>query len=328
MKLHFTFALILLCLTTQYACSFASKKQPKTVEKTPETMAFSGDSAYEYVRIQTKFGPRVPETKAHQACREYLIKKLLSFGAQASFQESRVQTWDGSTVPMYNITASINPAASKRILLCAHWDSRPWADQDPNPDNHRLPVLGANDGASGVGVILEIIRQVQLNAPEKGLDVVFFDVEDMGTPTFVKEEIAGDFWCLGSKYWSKKAKESGYRAEFGILLDMVGGVSPKFYQEQHSTKYALWVVNQVWSTAARLGYGQQFIAAQGGAIIDDHLPVNEVANIPCIDIIDYNPQSPNGFVPQWHTVEDNMNHISKQTLEAVGKTLMQVIYAN
>jgi hypothetical protein len=313
------------------SCSAGNSKKNIAAPSTANTLFFDADSAYEYVQRQTEFGPRVPGTQAHSDCRRYLVEKMKSFGADTREQHATLKGYDGSSIKAANILASFFPEIEKRVLLCAHWDSRPWADQDPNPENHKKPILGANDGASGVGVLMEVARQIQkeLSKGEKpsfGVDIVLFDAEDLGTPTFAESTTEGDFWCLGAKHWATQATSSGYKAEFGILLDMVGGVSPKFYMDQISNQYAPNVLQNVWAVASRLGYGNTFISTIGGAITDDHQFVNQIAGIPCIDIIDFDPTSPSGFVPQWHTIEDTMVHIDRNSLKIVGETLMNVIF--
>lgn len=329
MKLFFP---LLLCTTLAIvSCGAGSTKKSSNTLDVAASPSYDADSAYRFVREQTEFGPRVPGTKAHAACKNYMAQKMTQFGAKTSLQDCTVKMWDGSSLAATNIIASYFPEKTRRILLCAHWDSRPWADHDPDPAKHRDPVMGANDGASGVGVLMEIARQLQQastkgNEPAYGVDIVFFDAEDLGTPTFAEAETQGDFWCLGTKYWAKEAKATGYKAEFGILLDMVGGTSPTFMWEYFSNQYAPTYLQKVWSAASKLGYARMFVSAQGGSITDDHLPVNQIAGIPCIDIIDYNPASPTGFVPYWHTTHDTMDKIDKSSLKAVGETLMSLLF--
>ena len=213
-------------------------------------------------------------------------------------------------------------------MLCSHWDSRPFADQDPNPANHHTPILGANDGASGVGVLLEVARQLATNAPAVGIDIVFFDLEDWGAPEFYTGAERSDAWCLGSQFWAKEAKNAGYKADFGILLDMVGASGAQFYREQFSSHFARAVQDNVWNTAQSLGFGNTFVDARGGAITDDHYYVNTMAGVPCIDIIQYNPYGATGFGDYWHTLADDMRHIDRRTLYMVGQTLLQLIMDN
>jgi hypothetical protein len=313
------------------SCGAGSQKATLKTETAVAVTNFDADSSYHYVDMQTQFGPRVPNTKSHAACRTYLSDKMTAFGAKVNLQDCELTAWDGSTLKATNIIASYQPERTRRILLCSHWDSRPWADQDANPAKHHTPIDGANDGASGVGVLMEIGRQLQAaaakgNLPPFGVDIVFLDAEDLGTPKFSKKEDNEDSWCLGTQYWATDAKKSGYQAEFGILLDMVGGKAPNFMWDYYSTQYAPQVLQKVWSAAASLGYNAYFTPAEGGAITDDHLYVNRLAGIPCIDIIDYSPGSKTGFVPYWHTTGDTMKNIDKTSLKLVGETLLKVIF--
>lgn len=307
-----------------FACMKSASKN-----STATTMAgveFSADSAYHFVQQQVDFGARVPNSAAHAACALYLAETLTRFGAEVTVQKASLTAFDGTLLHAQNIIGSYRPELTKRILLCAHWDSRPWADHDLNSANHRTPVMGANDGASGVGVLLEIARQLQQQPPSVGVDILFFDAEDYGIPEFYNGAYREDTWCLGSQYWAKHPHVVGYRADYGILLDMVGAPDATFPMEAISAQYAPQVVQKVWSTAASLGFGHLFVNQKGAPITDDHLYVNLLAQIPCIDIIDYNPRNRNGFFSAWHTVEDDMRHISKNTLFAVGKTVLTVLH--
>ena len=313
------------------SCGAGSQKTSNKTETTSVKLSFDSDSAYSYVEKQTLFGPRIPNTTTHVDCKNYLVEKMESFGASIIKQDGDLTAWDGRKLKATNIIASYQPEKTRRILLCAHWDSRPWADQDANQANWKKPIDGANDGASGVGVLMEIGRQLQAeaskgNQPVYGVDIVFFDAEDLGTPTFAKVKDNEDSWCLGTQYWATNAKKTGYQAEFGILLDMVGGKAPNFVWDYYSLQYAPNVLQKVWSAAASLGYNSNFKAAEGGAITDDHLYVNRIAGIPCIDIIDFNPGNGSGFVPYWHTLGDTMKNIDKNSLKLVGETLMHVLF--
>lgn len=286
---------------------------------------FNADSAYAYVAKQVEFGPRVPNTKAHKACGDYLASELGRFGAKVYQQEAMLTAYDGTKLEARNIIGSFDPDNSKRVMLFAHWDCRPYSDQDPDPANHRKPVDGADDGASGVGALLEIARQIGQKAPEVGIDIIFFDAEDYGTPEFVKD-YTPDTWCLGTQFWAKKPHVPNYTAEYGILLDMVGSKNATFFKEYQSVRSAAPIVEMVWSAARNLGYGKFFINADGGAITDDHQYVISGRNIPCIDIINYDPDSETGFASYWHTQKDNMDNIDRETLKAVGQTVLEVIY--
>ena len=293
---------------------------------------FSADSAYQFVAKQTQFGPRVPETEAHAQCAEWLTAKLNEFADTVIVQEFRTRLFNDKGVDGKNIVAVFHPEAKKRIVLCAHWDSRPYADHDPDEANSHTPIDGANDGASGVGVLLECARQFKLQAlPEKlGIDIVLFDLEDYGPHQDDAETYSDDrvnFWALGSQHWAKHPHVYGYKAYYGILLDMVGGSEPNFQKEYYSQGFAAWVTNKVWPRAFDLGYRPYFSNELGAPISDDHLPMNQLAGIPTIDIIDLQPNSSNGCFPEvWHTVNDNLDHIDKTTLGMVGDVLLHVIY--
>lgn len=288
---------------------------------------FSADSAMHYINVQCDFGPRITGSDASRRCGDYLVEKFQTFGAEVEEQKFDVTIWDGTKLPARNIVARINPSNPNRILLCAHWDSRPWADNDPNEKNYQTPVLGANDAASGVAVMLEVCRLAQLQPTEIGIDFVCFDAEDLGTPQWVDDHFgSSDTWCLGSHYWAKQAYANGYKAKYGVLLDMVGGRGATFSREGLSLQMAGHVVNTVWKLAGQLGYRQFFPLSDGGYITDDHINVNEIARIPCIDIIPYYREGPSSFGPTWHTVDDTPENIDPNVLEAVGQTVLQLVY--
>lgn len=286
---------------------------------------FLADSAYAFIQKQVDFGPRVPNTEAHALCAVYLAKSLEKYGAGVQVQNVKLTAYNGDVLNASNIVGVYNPDSANRILLCAHWDSRPWSDHDPDPANRNKPVTGANDGASGVGVLLEIARQLGEKAPGIGVDIVFFDAEDYGPHEDFKGN-APDAWCLGSQYWAANPHTSSYNAMYGILLDMVGAHGATFFKEYFSMYYAAPVVNKIWNKAQEIGFSDYFLHKAGGAVTDDHYYVNTIAGIPCVNIIDYNPTRNNGFVDYWHTVNDTMENISVNTLHAVGTTLMHIIY--
>ncbi len=289
---------------------------------------FSGDSAYAFVDKQVSFGYRVPNTAEHVACGDYLVSELKRFGAEVQEQKMTVTAYNGTKLNARNIIGSYGLDKKTRVLLFAHWDTRPYSDHDPDPANHHKPLLGANDAASGVGVLLEVARVLQTKSPEVGVDIIFFDAEDYGLPVFVKDYKGNsdETWCLGSRYWSQNPHVSDYKAKFGILLDMVGAEGATFYKEYYSKRYAANVVEKVWSTAGQLGFGNYFIGKDGGGVTDDHVPVNEIRRIPSIDIIDYRLEAENGFFHAWHTQKDDMSNISKETLRVVGQTVLEVVY--
>ncbi len=311
------------------------KGTPSTSEKPNKTVSvpnFNADSAYQFVACQTNFGPRVPETQAHADCAQWLAAKLGEFADTVIVQDFRAKLYNGKGVDGQNIVGVFHPEAKKRIVLCAHWDSRPYADHDPDAANTHTPIDGANDGASGVGVLMECARQFKLQElPEHlGVDIVLFDLEDYGphieeAEKYYDEEV--NYWALGSQYWSKHPHVYGYKAYYGILLDMVGGSNPTFPKEYYSQGYAAWVSNKVWRRAADLGYRPYFTNELGALISDDHVPMNQNAGIPTIDIIDLQPESSNECFPEvWHTLNDNIDNIDKTTLGMVGDVLLHVVY--
>ena len=314
------------------ACGMKSSDKPAQVSTTAENttsqsiVSFDADSAYRFVERQVLFGPRVPNSPEHTACGDYLAEKLASFGAKVTEQHANLIAYDNTVLKARNIIGSYLPDAPERVLLCAHWDTRPFSDNDPDPNNHRTPVMGANDGASGVGVLLEVARQLQERAPYVGVDIIFFDAEDNGTPYFYEEEQQDEnTWCLGSQYWAKNPHVTGYKARFGILLDMVGAPDATFYKEGYSMQMAGRVVEKVWAKALEMGKGRLFINGKGGFIIDDHLPVMRELGFPCIDIIDFNPHT-SGFGHYWHTINDTMENIDRATLKSVGEVVLSVVY--
>jgi len=302
--------------------------KPKKVKQKKQVNVpkFNQDSAYRYVKEQVDFGPRTPHSKAHTECASYFVKKFKSFGAEVIEQKFKTRGFDGKILDGVNIIASYNPNAQKRILLCAHWDSRPFADNDPDPKNHTTPIDGANDGASGVGVLMEVARQIQSQNLNVGIDIVLFDMEDYGQPHDSKYPQMEDSWGLGAQYWSKTPHIPGYRARYGILLDMVGAKDIVFTKEYFSMGYASGVVNKVWNHAAKLGYNNIFQDIEAGSVMDDHVYVNKYAKIPTIDIIHHDASTESTFFPYWHTLKDNMDAIEPSSLYIVGSVLLEVIY--
>lgn len=307
------------------ALAGCGQKPAKTAEEQLAPAAFLADSAYAYVAAQVEMGARVPGTDAHSRCLTYLSSTLERFGLETAIERGFLPRYDGKQQAICNIVGRYRPDLKERVLLCAHWDCRPWSDHESDPAKQQIPVLGANDGASGVGVLLEIARQLQLQRPETGVDIVFFDAEDMGTPEFFQGEERPNTWCLGSQLWAEQHKAEKADYAYGILLDMVGTPEAVFGREYFSQQYAARIVNQLWRTAAQLGFGKWFVFRDSGAVTDDHYYVNTIAGIPTIDIIHYDPRSGTGFPPYWHTNNDDMSNVSASTLHAVGTTLMTFI---
>ena len=310
-------------LLVGFSCKQNAQTSAKSDVIVPE---FNADSAYAYTAAQVALGPRVPNTSAHRAGGDFLAGELRRFGAEVIEQEATLRIYDGQTIQAKNIIASFDLENKNRILLCAHWDSRPFSDEDPDPANHHKPVDGANDGAGASAVLLEIARQIGKHPINTGIDIILFDAEDWGEPRFDRQGRGG--WCLGSEYWAKNPHIPNYTAKFGILLDMVSAPNALFYKEYNSMQFAPHIVRKVWETAQALGYGNHFINQLGGSIEDDHIQVVKYRKIPTINIIQFDPNTPHGFGDYWHTVNDNMNAVSKETMQAVGQTVLHVIYNN
>lgn len=290
-----------------------------TFQKGPN---FPTQQAYQWIQKQVDFGPRVPGTQEHKACADWIYSNLEKYVDKINMQSLEVRVGDGSKKPCYNIFGQINPEAKERILFLAHWDTRPWADQeDPQSQD---AILGADDGASGVGVLLAFTKVVKENNvfdKELGIDILFVDVEDYG-----KTEWGNDSYAIGARKWAEDAKIKGYTAEMGILLDMVGAKDARFAMEGYSRQFAAQVIQKVWGVAQASGYGKYFVYKNGYPITDDHVQINKILNIPTIDIINLPENSRTAFVDHWHTQRDNMEVINQNTLEAVGQTLVNFIY--
>lgn len=302
------------------------KSKPTTKRSKPQQLKrpnFNADSAYFFVEKQVGFGPRVPNTEAHQTTKLYLSDKLRQYGFTLYNQEFNATSFNGKTLKLTNIIGSYNEGNPNRILLFAHWDTRPFADQDTKDKSK--PIDGANDGGSGVGVLLEVARQIQIEKPKIGVDIIFFDGEDYGQPSGGMTQRIPKTWCLGSQYWGKNPHKSDYTPRYGILLDMVGAQNALFTKEGISMYFAPDVVEKVWNNASKLGHGNHFVFQETNHVgEDDHLYVNQLAKIPSIDIIQYDPETM-AFGKHWHTHDDNMNIIDKSTLKAVGETVIYTV---
>ena len=310
-------------IASMFLAACGSSKKTSTTEITAVGPQFSADSAFMFCQQQCDFGPRTMNSEAHELCGQWIVEKFQGYGMNVTEQRATLTGFDGTPLQSNNIIARYQPDKEQRIMICAHWDSRPWADNDPDEANHTKPVMAANDGASGVAVMLEIARLLQADTCQLpvGVDFVCFDAEDWGSHD------DNDSWALGAQYWSKNYQPSATKPRYGILLDMVGGQGARFFQEGYSKYYANHVVKRVWQAAAIAGFSSYFPQEDGSGITDDHVPVNEVAKIPCIDIINYYPDcEESSFGPTWHTIHDDMEHLDRGTLKAVGQTLIQVIY--
>jgi glutaminyl-peptide cyclotransferase len=291
-----------------------TRTQPKIEIVVPP---FNADSAYQYIQNQVDFGPRTNNSEAHKLCGNYFSSFFEEKGFTVYEQTGNVTGHDGKSLKFKNIIAQHNPNYGTRILVTAHWDTRPWADEDTERKNQ--PILGANDGGSGVGVIMELARIIAEKNPKVGVDFILWDAEDYGMPGVENS------YCLGAQYWGNNLVPSNYRAKYGINLDMVGAKDAVFPIEGISKHFAPHIVSMVWRKAEKLGYQKFFPRIDGGQITDDHLYVNQLTGIPCIDIIHRDPTE-GTFHSSWHTHDDNMSVIDKETLKAVGQTVLAVLY--
>jgi hypothetical protein len=297
-----------------------NEKQPlpeaKAEVATALVLAFDGSSAFQYLLAQTAFGPRNPGSMGHSACLKYFQSEFSKYADTVFLQRFSGRDGRGNFHQMTNVFAMFNRELKDRLFLSAHWDTRPWADQDPDPANHSKPILGANDGASGVAVLLELARILKANPPPVGVDIVLFDGEDLG--------VSGntEFFSLGAKYFAANLP-AGFQPRFGINLDMVGDKNLFIQRERYSDRYAPEVNDLVFGAAKMLGISQ-LDNSPGEEIYDDHIPLN-LAGIRTIDLSDFNyPDRSNKY---WHTMEDTADKCSEESLEAIGNVLLKVIYA-
>ena len=315
--LLFIFATALLC-----SCGQKTTEAPTAADTCK--VVFCADSAYQYVVEQCRFGARTPGSAAHQQCGDWIGERFRALGLEVEEQAAPLTMWDAKTFQCRNIIAKYNAqqladstTALTPVIIAAHWDSRPWADEDPDESKHNEPVMAANDGASGVAVMLEMARQIKEVCPRRPVHFVCFDLEDYG-----KDDKADSF-ALGAQHW---AQHNTTAYEWGILLDMVGGRDAQFCYEGFSMRYAPWLVARTWAAAQTTGQARFFPQRDGGFITDDHGPMNE-AGIPTIDIIPFYEQAGvSSFGPTWHTTADTPENISKETLQAVGQTLFQLLH--
>ena len=305
---------------------FSCKSDPQTttthkVKKDPvKVPAFDSETAYAHIEKQLSFGTRVPGTPSHQACKEWIVQEMKSLGADVIEQDFVAKIHTGEEWASTNIIAQYNTHIKDRVILSAHWDTRYMADQDEDPNMVNKPIMGADDGGSGVGVLMAIAKVINENPIDLGIDIIFWDAEDQGS----NEQGQTETWCLGSQYWSRNKHKKNYRAKYGINLDMVGGKNPFFGQDMWSQKYANGTLQKVWSLAQRMGYSDMFVSKNTGVLTDDHLFVNTIAKIPMIDII--NQPEGMGFQKCWHKSCDDLSIIDKRSLRVVGQVVTATIY--
>lgn len=305
------------------SCTGGQSKATETTEVDETSLSsapFVADSAYQYIKEQVAFGVRTPGSTGHKLCGDWIHNKLSSWGYNVISQSFPGKDYFGKQLDGHNIIASLSPDKAERILLMAHWDTRPVADEDSDAKQREQAIDGADDGASGVAVLLELARQWSAKQPNVGIDIILFDQEDGG------HSGQDNSWCLGSQYWSKNPHVKDYTAKAGILLDMVGARGAKFHWESYSKAYAAPLLTELWAVAKDLGHISYFPQSEGGAVIDDHVPVIENRGIPCVDIVNFSIEgNRQGFGEHWHTSKDNISIIDKATLQAVGETVATYI---
>lgn len=316
------------CLLLLAGCKHKQTERPSlpTTDYTQVVIpAFCADSAYRYTAEQLAFGNRIPGSKAWQQCAAYLFSQMGRWCDTVIVQDFRATLWDNSIVPGKNIIASLNPQATKRILLAAHWDSRRWADHDPDVDLQHSPVPGANDGAAGVATLMEMARVMSVMPPSIGVDFIFFDVEDQGVPEW-SEVYDEHSWCKGSQYWADNRHIPYYTAVYGILFDMIGTPEPRFTKEYVSRQYAPGLTDKLWNVATALGYSHIFVNQNTDPILDDHLYVNQRAGIPMVDIVQHSVET--SFFSHWHTTADDLQSVNADALRIVATVTMKTLYGD
>ena len=277
----------------------------------PRPGAFDGAAALEYARAQVAFGPRVPGTAAARRAGDWLVAQMRERADTVIVQTWTHRTKDGVALPMRNIFAQIRPALTERVLYVAHWDTRPTSDSEYERELREQPGLGANDGASGVAMLLALADALKQVPPAVGVDILFVDGEDYG-----------DFGpdvdvVIGSAYFAENLPIRGYRPAYGVVWDMIGDRDLRIQQERHSLRNAPEVVERVWTRAAALGYSRYFVQSQGHQVMDDHVPLQKIG-WRVIDVIDLD-------YPYHHTTSDTIDKISAESLRIVGEVALALV---
>jgi hypothetical protein len=276
---------------------------------------FAGARAFGYLEQQMQFGPRVPGTPAHERTGDWILQRLRATADTVVVQQIAFKTRTGQVLHLRNFFARFRPAATERVLFLAHWDSRPHADQSQNLGQQRLPVPGANDGASGVALLLGVADVLKAKPPAGGVDLLFTDGEDYGTSWSAWEADTSDV-LIGSRYFAAH-QPPGYQPLFAVLFDMVADKDQQFYYEGNSQAFAPEVVDRVWRTAADLGYSRVFIPGVKPTLTDDHVALQK-AGIHAIDVVDFD-------YPYWHTTEDTIDKVSAASLQVVGDVAVALV---
>jgi glutaminyl-peptide cyclotransferase len=315
------------------ACSSCSTSKTETKTENPPASApaasvpkFDENYAWSALLQYEKMGPKVPGTPQHVKTGDWIVAELKKTSATVYEQKTTAKTFDGHTIPVRNIIAQFHPEAKERYLLSAHWDTRPFADQDRK--NKKGPIPGVNDGGSGVVVLLGVAKAIdQLALTHQhdgsqtnfGIDLAFWDAEDWGNP---KED--EDSYCLGTQYWALHPVPENYTAVWGLNFDMVGRIGSQFPAEGFTLRSAPEVYRRIQTAATSLGYGDYFPNYTVGPITDDHMYVIRDRKIPMADII---AMSQDGmFPPEWHTHQDTSSVLSRDVLKAVAQSSLQAIW--
>lgn len=296
------------------ACDTAFSQRART--------EFSGRDALAYAGAQVAFGPRVPGTESARKAGDWIIEQMRQRADTVIVQEWTHVTQKGERLPMRNILARFKPAAAERILYVTHWDTRPVADQDPMEVKRTLPIPGANDGASGVGLFVALGDALKKSPPAQGVDLLFVDGEDWGNFSDYSDDQPHDV-LIGSTWFAANLPDRGYKPVFGVVFDMIGDADLNIMREGHSVANAPEVVARVWKTAADMGYSKYFLPTDGGAITDDHLPLQK-AGLRVIDVIDIDYRSPHQ-VSYHHTTLDTMDKLSERSLQVVGDVALKLV---
>ncbi len=309
-----------------YSCSKSDSRNSQKYDLTSKgrtVPAFSADSAYQDVTEQLQWGPRVPNTKAHGQEKQWIVNQMDRYAGKSMVykQNFDIKGYSNDTLHLTNIIAAFNPNDHDRIMISTHWDTRPRSDQDPDKSYQDKPIPGADDGASGVAVLMEMAREFQKNPPPVGVDLVFWDGEDYG------KSGEDNYYFLGSRYWAQHPPVPGYNPRFGILLDMVGGKNAHFPKEGASYSYAPFLVNAIWNVADQIGLDTLFTKEQTPGVTDDHTVLNQYMNFPTIDIINHRVEGGQvHFPPYWHTHKDDLSIIDWNTMKAVGDLMLELVY--
>ena len=317
----YLFASIIMLILSSCTEKVHEVSKPLYELKTNNTIPkFDSENAYQQVKAQTDFGPRNPGSAGHKRALVYLQNELGKYADEIKLQSFTYSGYDDEKLELTNIIGKFNPNAKKRIMFCAHWDTRPRAEKDEDPSKRNLPIIGANDGGSGVGVLLEIARLLKNQKVNYGVDIIFFDGEDYG------KESDLNYFCLGAKYYS--ATLTGDFPVFSILLDLVGDKEANFKMEGNSLKYAPEVVKMIWGIAGKIN-ATMFSPSEGSSIYDDHIPLNQ-AGLKSVDVIDaelVGADTPIKRRNYWHSHKDTMDNIGKNALQQVGDVMINLIYS-